>query len=85
MTKAFQSVGVRALGVSIAFISGALLIVIVLSALAVFAPANDPMGNLQSWSRVDLQLLGYAALGGLIVDAVRGAAAACWPTKSGRG
>lgn len=78
MTGLLNSVAVRTFGITIGLSLGALLIIVAMHVAARYAPAGLPVADVHNWFRVDLLIIGNAALGGVIADAFRWAVGICW-------
>ena len=80
MLDIFKSVA-RALAVTLALTAGALVIVTTLYVLVRFAAVDATVREVADWYRVDLLIVGTAALAGLLADSARALAAILWHTK----
>ena len=68
----------RGLAVTLALTAGALVIATTLYFLARLAPVDAAVRDVADWYRVDLLIVGTAALAGLLADSTRALAAILW-------
>ena len=82
VTRVLKPVEVKSFGVTIGLTLGAVLVILAMHVAAQFGAAGTPAPGVENWYRVDLLILGNAALGGLLADGARLAVAACWPAQA---
>jgi hypothetical protein len=71
----------RGLAVTVALTAGALATIATLYVLARVAPDGATLREVADWYRVDVLIVGTAALAGLVADSLRWIAAIVWQAK----